>query len=87
MLRIWSDTDYKMEKDVVKNFLGAPFPITSEWDEEDTSEEVVAHRMNQLTPAAKNLTINYDMEKTWGTPGQNPSDPSGLTSLIKKLSA
>ena len=27
-----------MEKDVVKNFLGAPFPITSEWYEEDTAE-------------------------------------------------
>ena len=26
-----------MEKDVVKNFLGAPFPITSEWHEEDTA--------------------------------------------------
>ena len=37
MLRRWSDTDYKMEKDVVKNFLGAPFPITSEWFDEDTA--------------------------------------------------
>jgi len=37
MLRRWYDTDYKMEKDVVKNFLGAPFQITGARDEGDTA--------------------------------------------------
>jgi len=37
MLRRRYDTDYKMEKDVVKNFLGAPFQITGARDEGDTA--------------------------------------------------
>jgi len=37
MLRRWYDTDYKMEKDAVKNFLDAPFLITGKSDEGDTA--------------------------------------------------